>query len=51
MSDIRGELFTIDHIIPLNGDNVCGLHVPENLQIMLNEHNILKGNKHEQSGD
>lgn len=37
--------FHVDHIIPLNGENVCGLHIPENLRIMRASDNIRKGNK------
>lgn len=35
----------VDHIIPLLNRNVCGLHVPENLQIVSRTLNEQKGNK------
>jgi hypothetical protein len=34
----------IDHIIPLNGKNVCGLHWEGNLQALTAEDNYVKGN-------
>lgn len=35
--------FEVDHIIPLNGKQVSGLHVPENLQVLTVRANRQKG--------
>ena len=45
VSKCTGIKFSVDHIIPLRGASVSGLHVPWNLRVIPLATNISKGNR------
>lgn len=47
MTESTGIHYHVNHIIPLQGRYVCGLHVENNLEIITAEENCKLGNSHE----
>lgn len=47
LTQATGEIWHVDHVLPLQGKKVSGLHVPQNLRVIRASVNIKKSNKYE----
>lgn len=45
LTQSTGVLYTVDHIVPLQGELACGLHCLSNLRVLIGRENFSKGNK------